>query len=94
VVFAANDQMASDALLALRERNLRVPEDIAIVGFDDVHLASYVTPALTTVHQPIYELGFEAASAALRVAQQEKPIEPTQTVFPTRLVVRQSCGCA
>jgi DNA-binding LacI/PurR family transcriptional regulator len=94
VVFAANDQMASDAMLALRAHHLCVPEDIAVVGFDDVHFASYVMPPLTTVHQPSYELGFQAAQATLQAAQHEKPVEPVQTVLPTRLVVRQSCGCA
>jgi LacI family transcriptional regulator len=93
VVFAANDQMAGDAMLALRERHLRVPDDIAVVGFDDVHFASYMTPALTTVHQPSYELGFRAAATALAAAHQGQPPEPKQTILPTRLVVRQSCGC-
>jgi DNA-binding LacI/PurR family transcriptional regulator len=93
VVFAANDQMASDAMLALREQDLRVPNDIAVVGFDDVHFATYLTPALTTVHQPSYELGFRAANAALAASQLDQALEPTQTILPTRLVVRQSCGC-
>jgi LacI family transcriptional regulator len=93
VVFAANDQMASDALLVINEYGLRVPEDIAIAGFDDVPLASYITPALTTVHQPTYELGFQAAQAALNIVKEEKPIEPMHVVLPTRLVVRRSCGC-
>jgi hypothetical protein len=47
-------------------------------------------PPLTTVHQPSYELGFQAAQATLQAAQHEKPVEPVQTVLPTRLVVRQS----
>jgi DNA-binding LacI/PurR family transcriptional regulator len=94
VVFAANDQMASDAMLALRDHNLRVPNDMAVVGFDDVHFASYLTPPLTTVHQPIYELGYEAATAVLSSAKREKPVTLRQTVLPTRLIVRQSCGCA
>ena len=93
VVFAANDQMASDALLVINEYGLRVPEDIAIADFDDVPLASYITPALTTVHQPTYELGFQAAQAALNIVKEEKPIEPMHVVLPTRLVVRRSCGC-
>jgi LacI family transcriptional regulator len=93
VVFAANDQMASDALIAITERDLRVPNDIAIAGFDDIPLASYITPGLTTVHQPTYELGFQAAKAALNMVKEEKPIESKQVVLPTRLVVRHSCGC-
>ncbi|NOK64314.1 MAG: DNA-binding transcriptional regulator, LacI/PurR family [Chloroflexi bacterium AL-W] len=90
-VFAANDQMASDALIALQENGLRVPDDVAVVGFDDVPLASYVTPALTTVHQPAYELGLQAAQCVLQAL--EKPMNTEHVVLPTHLVVRKSCGC-
>lgn len=93
VVFAANDQMASDALLAIQERGLRVPEDIALAGFDDVPLASYISPTLTTVHQPTYELGFQAAQAALNMVKEEKAIEQKHVILPTHLVIRHSCGC-
>ena len=91
-VFAANDQMASDALIAIRERGLRVPEDIAIVGFDDVPLASYVVPPLTTAHQPIYELGRQAALAVLG-ALDGAPLA-ARVVLPVPLVIRRSCGCS
>lgn len=94
VVFAANDQMAGDALFAIQERGLRVPDDMALAGFDDIPLASYMTPALTTVHQPTYELGFQAAQAALNMVKEEEAIEPRRVVLPTRLVVRRSCGCS
>jgi DNA-binding LacI/PurR family transcriptional regulator len=90
-IFAANDQMAGDALLALRERGLRVPEDIALVGFDNVPLASYVTPPLTTVHQPTYELGFAATRLVLQGIEQ--PSAPMHEILPTRLIIRRSCGC-
>lgn len=91
-VFAANDQMAGDALIALQERGLRVPDDIAVVGFDDVPLASYVTPPLTTVRQPAYELGLRAAEFVLGALEQPMDIE--RVVLPTHLVVRKSCGCS
>jgi DNA-binding LacI/PurR family transcriptional regulator len=91
-VFAANDQMASDALLAIRERGLRVPEDMILVGFDDVPLASYVSPPLTTVHQPAYELGLQAARTALHAVNGAIPW--ARIVLPTALVVRHSCGCS
>jgi DNA-binding LacI/PurR family transcriptional regulator len=87
-VFAANDQMAVDAMMAARERGLRVPEDIAVVGFDDVPMADYVSPALTTVRQPAYEMGYRAARAVLAA----EPLEPMRVVLPTRVVVRRSCG--
>lgn len=63
--FAANDQTAAGALLALRERGLRCPEDISLVGYDDVLLANYLYPALTTVRQPVAEMGQAAAQLAL-----------------------------
>lgn len=90
-VFAANDQMAADALIAIRERGLRVPEDIAVVGFDDVSFACYLSPPLTTVHQPAYELGIAAVHAVLNALQ--GAVTQMRTVLPTTLVVRRSCGC-
>ncbi len=92
-VFAANDQMAVDAVMAIRERGLNVPDDVAVVGFDDVPMASYVTPPLTTVRQPTYELGFRAATAVLNLALgAQEGGAPTRVVLPTELVIRRSCG--
>lgn len=95
-VFAGNDQMAADAIVTAQERGLRVPEDLAVVGFDDVPLASYVSPALTTVHQPIYEQGVYAARTALdmlRADGAQPPLTPPRIILPTTLVLRRSCGC-
>lgn len=64
-IFAANDAMAIGCLAALRERGLRVPEDVSLVGFDDVPIARYLTPALTTVQVPIAELGRQAMASLL-----------------------------
>ena len=89
-VFAANDQMAIDAVLTLRERGLRVPEDVGVVGFDDIPLARYVLPPLTTVRQPAYELGFRGVQAVLDALRGE-PL-PNGVVLPVELVVRESCG--
>jgi LacI family transcriptional regulator len=91
-VFAANDQMAMDAMLAIRDHGLRVPEDVAVVGFDDISLAGYVTPPLTTVRQPAFDLGYRAARAVLGALQE--PQVPERVVLPTQLVIRQSCGSA
>ena len=93
-VFAANDQMAVDAIKAIWERGLNVPDDVAVVGFDDIPMAGYVTPPLTTVRQPTYELGFRAATSVLNSAlgaTQEGGV-PTRVVVPTELVIRRSCG--
>jgi LacI family transcriptional regulator len=86
-VFACNDQMAFGATLALYRRGLRVPDDLSLVGFDDLGSASYAIPPLTTVHQPGYELGRIAALAMLGLLGGGKP---NITVPEPRLVVRES----
>lgn len=96
VVIAGNDQMAVDAILAAKDRGLSVPGDIAVTGFDDVPLASYVHPALTTVHQPVYDVGAHAARLTLellRAASAGRTFTPPKIVLPTTLIIRQSCGC-
>jgi len=72
-IFAANDQMAFGAALALYRRGLRIPEDVSLVGFDDLAGAAFTLPPLSTVHQPVYELGRLAASAMLQLLAGEKP---------------------
>jgi len=91
-VFAASDMMAVGALKVLREAGLRVPEDVAVVGFDDIPLASMVEPPLTTVRQPIEQLGSMAVE--LLISLLENPGEETthRVVLPTELVIRASCG--
>jgi LacI family transcriptional regulator len=86
-IFAANDQMAFGAALALRRRSLRVPDDISLVGFDDVAGAQFASPPLSTVHQPAYELGRMAAAAMLQLMAGNKP---TAQVPEPRFVVRES----
>jgi LacI family transcriptional regulator len=90
-VFACNDQMAFGASLALYRRGLRVPDDLSLVGFDDLGSASYAIPPLTTVHQPGYELGCIAAQALLQLLGGGKP---DLTMPGPRLVVRESSGPA
>jgi DNA-binding LacI/PurR family transcriptional regulator len=100
-IFAANDHMAVDAIKALQDRGLRVPEDIAVVGFDDISMANYVSPPLTTIRQPTYELGQQAAQMALimlkldssRPAGAGQAREALRAILPISLVVRHSCGC-
>ena len=91
-VFFANDQMALGALAAAREKQVRVPDDVAVVGFDDIEAAAYVQPPLTTVRQDIRNQGVLAVQLLLqRLAD---PDTATETlVLPTQLVVRRSCGC-
>ncbi|MFZ8843515.1 LacI family DNA-binding transcriptional regulator [Thermoflexus sp.] len=90
-VFVASDVVAFGALQAIRRRGLRIPQDIAIVGFDDVPLSAYVDPPLTTVHLPAEELGLHAGHLLLRWIEEGRP--PTQEIrLATGLIIRQSCG--
>jgi LacI family transcriptional regulator len=86
-IFAANDEMAIGAIRALNEENLKVPDDVAIVGFDDILLASYVQPALTTVGHSNYELGAMATQLVFNMQKEGRSI-----VLPTELIIRKSCG--
>ncbi|MGC9665826.1 LacI family DNA-binding transcriptional regulator [Planosporangium sp. 12N6] len=87
-VFVASDLMAEGALRALRQAGRRVPDDVAVIGFDDNEIARYTEPPLTTIRQPIIDLGRTMARQLLRLAAGET-IEPA-TVLPTELVVRES----
>ncbi|KQQ93039.1 LacI family transcriptional regulator [Leifsonia sp. Leaf325] len=87
-VFAANDQMAIGAYSAIREAGLRIPEDIAVIGFDDDIYGATATPALTTVHQPSVEMGREMARVLVKLIEGE-PVD-TLTKLKTSLVVRAS----
>lgn len=90
-VFAAGDTAAVGAMQAIREAGLRIPEDIAIIGVDDIDVASRAEPPLTTIRQPVEQKG--AYAARLLVDLIEGRLEsPQHIVLPTQLVVRQSCG--
>jgi LacI family transcriptional regulator len=95
-VFVASDGMAIGALKAIRAAGLRVPEDIALVGFDDIPLAAAVEPPLTTVYQPIGQLGFLAATTLIDLLEtasfETGGNGARRIVLPTELVVRASCG--
>ena len=70
----------------------RVPEDVAVVGYNDIDLAALVKPALTTVAAPSYELGVAAMTMLLDLLE-GRPVKQRRVKLPTRLIVRQSCGC-
>ncbi|GGJ51876.1 substrate-binding and GGDEF domain-containing protein [Deinococcus roseus] len=89
-VVCANDEMALSAVLALREHHLRVPGDVAVVGFDDTPSAVLAVPPLTTVRQPWFEQGMQAAELLHALIQGESV--PAELDLPTELRVRQSCG--
>jgi LacI family transcriptional regulator len=88
-VFAHNDLSAAGALRAIHQAGLRVPDDVAVVGFDDVPLASYTEPPLTTVHQPMREMGETAARMLVRHFEGQS-LADVPTVLPTTLIVRAS----
>jgi len=90
-VIFANDEMALTALRWFRSNKWEAPKDYAISGFDDIIESHLSSPALTTVHQPIHEQGITAIKLVLDMILGKKV--PHKTVLPTRLVVRESCGC-
>lgn len=86
-IFAANDQMAVGAMLGLHRHALKVPDDVAVVGFDDVASSAFMSPPLTTVHYAVQEVGRLAASAMLQMLQGQKPVVD---VPGPRIIVRES----
>ncbi|HMV34125.1 MAG TPA: substrate-binding domain-containing protein, partial [Gemmatimonadales bacterium] len=91
-LFAANVGMAIGALAALRDAGVRVPEEVAVAGFDDIPMARYVDPALTSVHVDISALGGRATDWLLAALQGRPGQDPRREMLPTTLVVRRSCG--
>lgn len=87
-IFAANDDMAVGAMTAVMAAGLRIPQDISIAGFDDTRLASVVWPALTTIRQPVVEMGRRAAERLMN----SEPDAALEEVFDFELIVRQSTG--
>jgi DNA-binding LacI/PurR family transcriptional regulator len=90
-IFAASNLISLGVLKAIREMNLRVPEDVAVVGFDDMVWANELYSPLTTVAQPMYEVGQEATRLLLQ--RKDDPTIPVRTIMlRTSLIVRESCG--
>jgi LacI family transcriptional regulator len=92
VVACANDQMAIGAMRAFQHAGVSLPGDVAVTGFDDIYASRIVAPALTTVSQPLRELGRRAA-ARLRARINDRGLPPRAEILPTHLVIRASCGC-
>ncbi|MEP6984037.1 MAG: LacI family DNA-binding transcriptional regulator [Chloroflexota bacterium] len=89
-VFAADDDSAIGALAGLKQAGLRVPEDIALVGFDDIRPSHYLHPPLTTVRAPIETAGREAVNQLISLIQTGRAEH--ETLLPTELIIRRSCG--
>jgi LacI family transcriptional regulator, galactose operon repressor len=96
-VFCSADLTAIGAMTVIRDAGLKVPEDIAVVGFDDIPQAASYHPSLTTIRQPITQIGYTAATTLIdilesRWANHGRTAEPQHIVLPTELIVRESCG--
>jgi LacI family transcriptional regulator len=91
-IVCANDQNALGATYVLRRHGIDVPGDVAVTGFDDVPMARHMRPRLTTVRQPIRELGETAFEVIYSMISRERPAQ-RDIVLPARLVCRESCGC-
>lgn len=87
----ANDDTALGALKAFQERHVRVPDEVMVVGFDDIEESCFSAPPLTTVRQPLYEMGSKAVEIVIDLI--EKREVPRTVVVPATITIRQSCGC-
>jgi DNA-binding LacI/PurR family transcriptional regulator len=90
-VFAGDDDAAIGVYRALKMAGRIIPDDVAVVGFDDVQFARYVSPALTTIRAPIEEAGREAVRQMLNLLNGKQA--QALTLMRTELVIRESCGC-
>lgn len=93
-VFAANDMMAIGCLFALTEAGVKVPEDIAVAGFDDIPISRLVRPALTTVRVPIADIGTLALERLTQAMEHPESVVGEETMLRAELIVRTSCGAA
>ncbi|QXM06286.1 LacI family DNA-binding transcriptional regulator [Crassaminicella indica] len=88
-IFCANDIIALSAMKSLKEAGMRIPQDVAVLGYDDIYMAKLTDPALTTIRQPNYEMGYEAVKLLVEILENEK-VENTLIRLNTELVIRQS----
>ena len=88
-IFAFNDNVAVGVMSAARARGLSIPDDLSVVGFDDSELAEIVTPGLTTVRQPLAEMGRMAVSLLMRLLENQR-VDALRIELATKLVVRES----
>ncbi len=94
-IFTANNNLAVAALEALHQMNIRIPQDVAMVSFDDIEVFKLCYPPITAVSQPITNIGEKSIETLMRMVNQKDktlPLEPQETVLSTSLVVRRSCG--
>jgi LacI family transcriptional regulator len=90
-IFAANDVMAFGVVRAALDRGLRIPEDLSLIGFDNIEFSGIVHPPLTTIHQPKYEMGYAAVEILLRLAREKAKQTPEHRLLGVEMIERQSC---
>ena len=93
-VFAASDPIAIGAMRAFYKYNYRVPDDISIVGFDDISAAGFLNPPLTTIHAPAFQMGRYAAHYVIQMTDTfiQQEALPVRITLPCTLRIRESCG--
>ena len=89
-IFAANDLLALGAMQAIQKKNFHIPEDFSVIGFNDIELASFIYPALTTIRQPMLEMGALAVKMLLRIIE-EGEFNQRKIVLKPKLIIRKSC---
>ena len=89
-IFCMNDPIAIRTLTILKEKKIKTPEEISVIGFTDEPVSKYIEPSLTTVAQPAYEIGRTAAELFINQVNSDLPFEPITKVLPTQLIVRNS----
>jgi LacI family transcriptional regulator len=94
-LFAVDNVVAVEVLRELQRRSIRIPEEIAVIAFDDFDAATLIRPSITVVRQPVVQIGREAAALLLARIDGDTASSsvPLHTVLPTELVIRESCGC-
>lgn len=90
-IFAASDPIAIGALRALSQHNIRVPEDISLIGFDNIDTVNYTSPPLTTVFTPTFDMGFMGARMIFDAFKRNENISPIRIQLPCFLIERESC---
>jgi LacI family transcriptional regulator len=90
-IVTSNDIIALGAIKQLRSMGVQIPQEVAITGFDDIPTVGFSDPALTTVHHPLYDIGYEAARMLWNKIG-KTPLDYSHRFFPTRLIIRESCG--
>ncbi|MBU4313949.1 MAG: substrate-binding domain-containing protein, partial [Actinobacteria bacterium] len=91
-VFVASDVVAFGVMYAIRKKGMRIPQDIALVGFDNVSLSEYVDPPLTTVNLPGFDIGKNVASLLIDIIEKNEN-KNKKIILEAHMVIRKSCGC-